>query len=65
MKYICKDGEVLDAVCFKYYGHENAVEQVLEANRHLAANGTRLTAGTIIELPDLPEPEKTTVSLWD
>lgn len=65
MKYRSKDGDILDAVCFDYYGHEQAVEQVLEANPNLAAFGTRLTPGTIIELPNLPEPEKTTISLWD
>lgn len=65
MKYRCKDGDVLDAVCFEYYGHEQAVEQVLEENPNLAVSGTRLTTGTIIELPDLPEKETPTISLWD
>ena len=65
MKYRCKDGDMLDAVCFGYYGHENAVEAVLEANPDLATIGVKLTPGLIIELPDLPEPEKATISLWD
>ncbi|MCP4100327.1 MAG: phage tail protein [Lentisphaerae bacterium] len=65
MQYRTNDNDMLDEVCFKYYGRESAVVDVLEANPHLADLGCRLTAGLIIELPDLPEVEQNTISLWD
>ncbi|QSH40917.1 tail protein X [Lentisphaerota bacterium ZTH] len=65
MRYKTQDGDMLDAICFKYYGRENAIIDVLEANPHLADHGCRLTANLLIELPDLPEVEQTMVSLWD
>lgn len=66
MKYLTRDGDMLDAICYKHYGRESAAVEVMEANPGLADAGTVLTAGIIIELPDLPQaPEKTTVTLWD
>ena len=64
--YITKDGDVLDAICFKYYGSTTGVvEKVLEANRHLAELGAVFAAGTKIVLPDLtPEEETESVKLW-
>lgn len=64
--YITKDGDVLDAICFKYYGSTSGVvEKVLEANRHLAELGAVFAAGTKIVLPDLtPEEETETIKLW-
>lgn len=62
------DGDVIDAVCRRYYGREaGAVEAVLEANPGLAELGPVLPAGTLVELPDLPTPLETieTVKLWD
>ncbi len=53
-KYLTKNGDTLDYICWKHYGQQSgAVEQVLEANPGLADAGTILTAGTVIELPDL------------
>ncbi len=66
--YRTRDGDVIDAVCRRYYGRESgAVEAVLEANPGLAAVGSVLPAGMLIELPDLPRPLETidTVKLWD
>jgi len=66
MKYLTKDGDVLDAVCYKHYGRESATVEVLAANPGLADAGMVLTAGIIIELPDLPDAvEKATITLWD
>jgi len=64
--YITKDGDVLDAICFKYYNSTSgAVEKVLEANRHLAELGAIFNAGIKIVLPDLPQEEETeNVKLW-
>ena len=66
--YRTTDGDVIDAVCRRFYGREaGAVEAVLEANPGLAELGPVLPAGTLVELPDLPRPLETieTVKLWD
>ena len=64
--YVTKDGDVLDAICWKYYGSTTgAVEKVLEANRHLAELGSIFAAGVKIILPDLTQEEETeSVKLW-
>ncbi len=64
--YITKDGDVLDAICFKYYGSTSGtVEKVLEANRHLAELGAIFNAGIKIVLPDLSQEEETeSIKLW-
>lgn len=67
--YTTGTGEMLDAICKRYYGDEHGTtEQVLAANRGLAALGPVLPPGTKIELPDLARstrPERASVSLWD
>lgn len=64
--YVTKDGDVLDAICWKYYGSTvGTVEKVLEANRHLAELGNIFSAGVKIVLPDLTsEEESESVKLW-
>jgi len=64
--YVTKDGDVLDAICWKYYGNTSGtVEKVLEANRHLAELGSIFAAGVKIILPDLSQEEETeSVKLW-
>ena len=64
--YITKDGDVLDAICWKYYGSTTGVvEKVLQANRHLAELGAIFSAGVKIALPDLAQEEETeSVKLW-
>ena len=68
MTYRTRDGDMIDAVCRRYYGTETGtVEIVLEANPGLAARGPLLSEGVLVELPGLPQPPKTihTVKLWD
>lgn len=64
--YITKDGDVLDSICFKYYGSTSGtVEKVLEANRHLAELGEVFNANVKIVLPDLTQEEETeNIKLW-
>ncbi len=64
--YVTKDGDVLDSICFKYYGSTSGiVEKVLEANRHLAELGAIFSAGVKIILPDLAQEEETeSIKLW-
>lgn len=64
--YQTKDGDVLDAICFKYYGSTSGtVEKVLEANRHLAELGAVLSSNIKIVLPDLTGKEESEgIKLW-
>ncbi|NBV06785.1 MAG: phage tail protein [Proteobacteria bacterium] len=64
--YTTKDGDVLDSICWKYYGSTSGtVEKVLEANRHLANLPAIFAAGVKIILPDLtPEEDSESVKLW-
>ncbi len=68
MIYRTKDGDMLDRICWEYYGRESgAVETVLEANPGLGDKGPVFDAGQEITLPTL-EPntiESTSVRLWD
>jgi len=68
VKYRTKDGDVLDAICWKHYGSQNGVvEAVLEANPHLSDQGAILATGVIIELPEIEivSQSENTVRLWD
>ncbi|CCO22234.1 tail protein X [Maridesulfovibrio hydrothermalis] len=69
IKYLTADKDMLDALCFKFYGREDAVTAVLEANPGLGRKGPVLEAGITIIFPDLPEattePDTATVKLWD
>ncbi|ACS80172.1 tail protein X [Maridesulfovibrio salexigens] len=64
--YTTKDGDMLDHICWKHYGTESAVPEVLEANPGLVDLGAVLEAGVEIILPEIatPEPDQGT-SLWD
>lgn len=59
--YRTKQGDVLDAVVWQFYGRQNSrfVEIVLEANRGLADHGPELPAGLTITLPSPPADEPT------
>ena len=69
MHYRTRDGDMLDRICFDYYGKTNhrIVEQVLEANPSLADKGVILKTGIIITLPELEATPSTAskVNLWD
>ncbi len=52
--YLTTDGDVLDEICWRRYGREDAVPDVLAANRGLADVGAVLPAGVLLVLPDLP-----------
>nr|VFK12744.1 MAG: P2-like prophage tail protein X [Candidatus Kentron sp. LFY] len=70
MQYRTRDGDMLDAICWKYYGFaDSAIEAVLEANRDIGLSHMPavLSAGVVITLPKLPEPAQVipTVRLWD
>ncbi len=64
--YTTKDGDTLDAICWKYYSKTSGVlEKVLETNRHLAELGAIFSANVKIVLPDLTQEEEAeSVKLW-
>lgn len=65
--YITKDGDMLDAVCFAYYGStlEGQVETVLEANRALdLGQYVTLPAGLAITLPEIEKQTRQAVRLF-
>ncbi len=60
------EGDVLDEICWRHYGREDAVPAVLRANPGLAASPTEMPAGILIVLPTLPDPAAAPVDrLWD
>jgi phage tail protein X len=66
-EYRTKDGDMLDAICYRYYGSQSGVvELVLAANQNLSRQSEQLPAGVIINLPDLPSQTKdiTPIRLW-
>lgn len=65
-EYKTSEGEMLDKLVWNFYGflRPGMVEQVLEANPHLADVGPRMTAGLVIVMPDItPEPVRSK-RLW-
>ena len=60
------DGDLLDTLCHRYYGHLNgSVEAVLDANQGLADEPQPFRAGVLILLPELPIRAEAMVQLWD
>jgi len=66
---VAQDGDTVDAICWRELGRTRGVtEQVLALNPGLAALGTRLPAGTVVQLPEpaaSSPPILETVTLWD
>lgn len=66
--YRSSDGDVLDAICLRFYGNASGyLEAVLAANPGLAEQGPQLPADLSITLPDVPSlsSAKKTIRLWD
>ncbi len=64
--YKTKDGDTLDAICWRHYGRTSgAVEKVLIANRHLENYDAVLPNGVIINLPVIEPPKNNQkIKLW-
>lgn len=66
--YITRDGDMVDWICWHYYGEQSgAVEAVYAANPWLSNYGPQLPPGLTIVLPTIPKPVDTisVVKLWD
>lgn len=62
------DGDLLDVICYGYYGRmEGVVEAVLGANPGLADEAQPFRAGVVFKLPDLALPADTDdqIQLWE
>jgi len=60
------DGDRLDTLCYRYYGHlHGCLEAVLAANPGLAGVVQPYSSGVLIEMPDLPPPVRESVTLWE
>lgn len=60
------DGDLLDTLCFGYYGSlAGTVEAVLEANQGLADEQQPFRAGVLIRFPELAATDTEEVTLWD
>lgn len=68
MQIRARQGDTLDAICWRYYGRTaGCVEALLDANQGIASHGPVLPMGTLVTLPDTPpaQTDKTnTVKLW-
>jgi len=66
-QYRTKQGDMLDAICYKFYGRESASIDVLKANPGLADRGAVYPAGITIKLPVLAATPSgaAPVRLWD
>lgn len=64
-----RDGETLDAICWRVLGRTSGiVEQVFALNPGLADMGVQIPGGTEVTLPELSAatpPVIDTVKLWD
>lgn len=68
MQYRTKEGDVVDAICYREYSNAALFVQVYEANPGLVDYGPVLPGGLLIELPDIsvPDvPELPKISLFD
>lgn len=70
--YICVDNEVLDSICYRYYGVSTPATEIVlrqSENAHLANLGPRYSSGTRIFLPDIPDavlaPRNERIKLFD
>lgn len=63
--YRTSEGDVLDLVCFKFYGQSGMTAQVLASNPNLSEHGSILPSGIQIIMPELVTKSEATVSLWD
>ncbi len=51
MEYRTKEGDVVDAICYKLYGHSDYTPQVYALNPGLAEYGPQLPAGLLLNFP--------------
>lgn len=65
-QYRVSQGDMLDHICFRYYGASavGALEQVLKANPGLSAYGAKLPMGLVIDLPELEKEDASPIVLW-
>ena len=66
--YTSQQGDTVDLICWKHYGHtKDVTEQVLDVNPGLAALGPVLPLGTKLNMPVVERVTETprVLKLWD
>ena len=63
--YTTQKGDILDYICWKHYGTDEYIEEVLKANPSIAEYGYEFPAGVKIELPVIEKADKVEIQLWD
>ncbi len=65
VRYLTRDGDMLDWICWRHYGRSDTAEAVLAVNPGIADHGPVLPAGIALILPDLPPPApKRILRIW-
>lgn len=63
--YITRDGDVLDEICWRFYGNTDNLINVYKENPGLSDMGTHYESGIEIKLPEITEMQVTyTAALW-
>ena len=62
--YTTNGGEMLDDICYRHYGDERQIDNVMRENPGIEQLPFLLPAGVEIKLPDMKKPEKKRVTLW-
>lgn len=67
MQIISQQGDTVDLMCWRFYGHTNSIEAVLDANTSLAFLPPMLPVGTVVVMPELTQEQRQTdiIQLWD
>ena len=67
LKYRSTDGDIVDDICYRYYGNCEFAADVYAHNSGLAEYGPVLPAGVVIDLPDFTPVQKSNeqISLYD
>lgn len=67
MQIISQQGDTVDLMCWRFYGHTNSIESVLDANTSLAFLPPMLPVGTVVVMPELTQEQRQTdiIQLWD
>ncbi|MEI7377230.1 tail protein X [Dickeya chrysanthemi] len=67
MKVYAHQDDVLDALCYRYYGRtQGIVETVMQSNPGIADFGPLLPHGTVVILPDINVSDsQESINIWE
>lgn len=67
MQVIARQGDTIEAICWRHLKTTSIAIRVMEMNPHLANLGVVLPEGSLVTIPDSAPavPEKKLTQLWD